>query len=368
VSVYRDGKYWRLRWRDNAGARHTQIGGLTIDEARHEAATVDEAIRRGALGRAPTAVERKPIESFLVEYAAHMDREGGGKHCATALSAIAKAMDGIGARRVCDVTVDKIDKYLDALGARGRSAETLNHCRGYVRAFFSWLETTDRIGKSPVRGLRPRSGLKTRRRQANTIEEVVAILTAAATGKPYELTACYLGYFAGMRQKEILELRWGDVDLREGLYRLIDARQKNRMDTITPLQPELVVYLCQVHAAVTAARGTPPEESDHIVIGAPTSARELSADRKALVARAGLQYRRLNGEVCDWHSMRHTFCTLFGRTGAPLQDLMAGMRHANADTTLGYSHLDIERVRNSLSKFPKMRPSEVTQSAQGQGV
>lgn len=345
VVVFRHQGTYRLRWRDVTGRRNSCKGKRSLADSVALARKIDRAARAGATGPDASKREGRRLAPLVLEYANVLQRRATEKHQQNVCSALRRVFRNIKAVRISDVTREKVDRMLDRLEESGRAVGTINHSIGYVKQFFRWLEDADRIDKSPVRALKPRPGDPVRRRQADTPEEIAKVLEAALQGKAYEYWAYLLCYGAGLRQNEVLGLRWGDVDLEAGLYKLIGARQKSGKDTITALQPVVIEELKRLRQLRTTERGLPPPDAELIVRDAPRDARTLADDRRQSVKRAGLRYRDLNGAVNDWHAMRHSFCTNLSKTVKDMREKQGLMRHADIQTTALYDHTDLEKQK-----------------------
>jgi integrase len=348
VVVFRHQGAYRLRWRDVTGRRNSCKGERSLTGSIALARKINKAARAGATGPDAERREGRRLAPLVMEYASVLTRNAEEKHQRNVCGAIRRVFRSIKAVRISDVTVEKVDRFLDRLAGDGRAVGTVNHYIGYLRQFFRWLEDADRIDKSPLRALRPRPGDPVRRRQADTPEEIAKVLEAATRGKPYEYWAYLLCYGAGLRQNEVLNLRWGDVDLKAGLYKLIGARQKSGKDTVTALQPIVIEELTRLWELRKAECGHPPPDEECVVHNAPKAARTLATDRRLTVERAGLRYKDLNGAVNDWHAMRHSFCTNLSATVKDMREKQSLMRHADIKTTSLYDHTDLEKQKAVL--------------------
>jgi integrase len=369
-------KAWYGRWTDDSGQRRAQKLATTAARAKARARQIDRAVKAGYLGTHPDEPMRRSLASMLVEYQGKLERSAKPKHVGTVIGALRRCFNAVKATRVGEVTANALEGYLDKRAAGGAAPNTVGHHRGYIKSFFKWAYESDRIPHNPAKGLETRTGPKRRRRQANNREEIAAIVAAADAGPhEYERPSVRLGYMAGLRQGEILGLRWGDIEIKtcddcrgtgtidgrpcqqcgglgaSGEYKITEDRQKGKKDTVNPMHPELVEYLTNYRKETAAQYGS-IGDLDTIVRAAPASARALSEHRKQLVARAGLKYKNLKGELCDWHSMRHSFVTLLGVN--PQMDINTKRllaRHADVKTTQGYDHGDIRRQRAGLTQL-----------------
>jgi integrase len=149
---------------------------------------------------------------------------------------------------------------------------------------------------------------------------------------PHAIAAVRLFLLTGMRRREILDLRWSQVDLERGVLFLPDS--KTGAKTVVLSAPALVVIegLDRVGSYVIAgdSAGTDNEK--------PRS--DLAKPWRAVLKRAGLEKVRL-------HDLRHSFASVGvgGSLGLPIVGKLLG--HSKAATTERYAHLDIEPLRRA---------------------
>jgi integrase len=161
------------------------------------------------------------------------------------------------------------------------------------------------------------------------------------------------GYFparaTGMRQGELLALRWSDVDLDAGTLAVRHTLQRR---TRTPAEPKTdrarrtlqlgpaTVACLRDHRATQPVRGR-----DGYVFatrtGTPLEARNVVRAFHAALRRLGLPHQR-------FHELRHCFATLMLEDGEELAVVSRALGHADLSTTADvYSHLTpamLERV------------------------
>ncbi len=164
-------------------------------------------------------------------------------------------------------------------------------------------------------------------------EEVLQLVDAAASEQDAALflTAA----FTGLRQGELLALRWQDVDFAGATVRVLRAYTHERLTTpksgksrAVPLAPEVAARLRALHAAQgdpdPSALVFPGPHGDFMV------ARLLA--RRYLVALEQAGLRRLR-----FHDLRHTFGTrMVGHVD--LLELREMMGHGSITTTERYLH------------------------------
>jgi integrase len=179
-------------------------------------------------------------------------------------------------------------------------------------------------------------------------EELEALLRAAAAREPKErenaadfaetdhaiiLTAA----LTGLRQGELVALRWKDVDWAAGVIRVRQTyslgeftKPKSRRSSRAVPMADRVGAELDRHFKRSVYRG-----EDDLVFGHPQTGHPLdvSALRKRYeAALAAAQVRRVR-----FHDLRHTFGTRMAAAGAPLRSIMEWMGHRDFKTTLIYA-------------------------------
>jgi integrase len=189
----------------------------------------------------------------------------------------------------------------------------------------------------------------------------VRLLWAAAGGTRWQpliiLAAC-----TGLRQGEVLGLRWGDIDFAAAT--LTVRRQLNRdktfglpkrrsQRTLDLAEPELTVL--REHrtrqAAVSDALGPGWEANDLIFCtdrGRPLNWRNVSREFQRFVAAA----RR--GSV-RFHDLRHTNATIMAAAGVPMKVIQERLGHSDIRTTLGfYGHVTPAMGQDAARKLAQI--------------
>lgn len=146
----------------------------------------------------------------------------------------------------------------------------------------------------------------------------------------------------GMRQGELLGLRWDDVDLvagrlmvRQSIVRGRVTTPKNRKAREIPLAPSVLMAL-KAHRHL---RGE--------LVFCDSAGRPLTkGECKHPLWRAcrGAQLRRVG-----WHVLRHTFASHLAMRGVPVRTIQELLGHATLTMTLRYAHLAPEVTREAVT-------------------
>jgi integrase len=155
-------------------------------------------------------------------------------------------------------------------------------------------------------------------------------LIAAADGQWRNLIA--LALKTGLRQGELLGLRWKDVDLENRL--LLVQRTIFRGTVTTPKSNKYrAVSLCDDVVAVLKDqehRRGPWVFCDKS--GTPLTDHKCKAPMKRAYLKAGLR-------KVTWHMLRHTFASHLVMKGVHIRTVQELLGHATLDMTMRYSHL-----------------------------
>ncbi|HEX9241186.1 MAG TPA: tyrosine recombinase XerC [Anaeromyxobacter sp.] len=176
-------------------------------------------------------------------------------------------------------------------------------------------------------------------------EEEVAALVEAPAGEDTPLALrdrafLELLYASGLRVSELTGLDLGDVDLAQGLVRVLGKRRKERIVPFGgPAAEALRRWLAEGRAALAArsrSAATGALFLNHR--GGRLSPRSVARRISRWVLAAGLP-RHVHP-----HMLRHSFATHLLGNGADLRGIQELLGHASLSTTQRYTHLDWKRL------------------------
>lgn len=240
------------------------------------------------------------------------------------------------------VTVQDVEDLMRTMRAAGVKTNT-------VRTYVGTLSSIYRYAQHPRRGwvpVNPCAALelppKTHSTEIRylTVEEARALVAAAVSGDHHGLDrALYLtATMTGLRQGELIALRWMDVDWPAQRVRVrrnhtvggFGTPKTRRGSRSVPMSAEVAGELARLQ------RETRFGDDEDLVFGEPATGEPLR--RGALMRR----YRRaLKAAQLDvehrFHDLRHTFGTTMAGAGVPMRTLQEWMGHEHIDTTSIYA-------------------------------
>jgi integrase len=247
------------------------------------------------------------------------------------------------------------------------SAQTVLHIRAVLRNSLNVAMESDLISRNPAIGRR-RRGQSPRLKSPNaatslTTDEVPRLLNAI---RGQRLEALYsIALALGLRQGEVLGLRWADIDLEaggltvrralqrvHGKYQLVEPKSETSKRTIAPL-PAIIVSNLREHMTrrdvERDALGARWLNSWDLVFttphGAPLHGTQVTKEFQGICERAGL--RRLR-----FHDLRHSCASILQRWHVPLSDVQALLGHSHPSLTQAtYTHaLSQERAATAMDE------------------
>jgi integrase len=154
----------------------------------------------------------------------------------------------------------------------------------------------------------------------------------------------------GLRRKEIVNLRWEDVDF-ENRQVYVSEDNKTGRGRYVPTNATAVALLRQQREHVRAVqRETDPARIIPWVFVDGEGNEYCTEKRRATVSRAYEILARLTGlgRSTTFHDLRHTAASWMVQGGVPLYEVQHVLGHRDSQTTQRYAHLTPERLRQAV--------------------
>ena len=180
-------------------------------------------------------------------------------------------------------------------------------------------------------------------------------LVAAADGE--WAATIFVGLRTGLRQGELLALRWEDVDLSKGLLSVRRSVTRGVVTTPKSGKGREVPLGDEVLAALKKHRHLRGELVFCAIDGSMLGKNECKHPLWRACKRAGL---RRGG----WHVLRHTFASHLVMRGVPLKVVQELMGHATVEMTMRYAHLSPHVPREAVRLLDRRGHSVATDSGE----
>jgi integrase len=246
-----------------------------------------------------------------------------------------------GGRPLDKIDRDRIETFMLAKLKDGLSPKTVQNLLNFLHGIYAFSIKRQWATDNPVALVdRPRSPRSAHRRiRFLQPEELQALLRAVpddylgALERPIYVAAA----MTGLRQGELLGLRWVDVDWSAARVRVAESFTRGAFDSpkshrgrSVPM-PDRLAQELEHHFQRSRWRS-----DQDLVFAHPLTARVLDASK--LRKRFTQALERAELHVITFHELRHTFGTQMAAAGAPLRAIQEWMGHADASTTEIYAH------------------------------
>ncbi len=233
-----------------------------------------------------------------------------------------------------------------ARAAAGAGAASLGRKLSTLRSFYRFLV---REGLAPGNPARAVASPRRARKLPEVLpeEEVAALVEAPGDAAPGPARALALRdrafmellYASGLRVSELTGLDLDDVDLAQGLVRVLGKRSKERVVPFgRPAAEALRHWLGEGRPALIAPAASAGPALFLNRRGGRLSARSVARRIERWVLSSGLP-RHVHP-----HVLRHCFATHLLGNGADLRGIQELLGHASLSTTQRYTHVDWKRL------------------------
>jgi integrase len=244
---------------------------------------------------------------------------------------------------------EHIQKYYAEMLAHGLSTTTVRHHAMLLHRVLEHALKWQLLARNPADAVTPP---RTQHSEMHTLDEsqVSAVLKQAEATSYYVIF--YLAIYTGMRQSELLGLRWQDIDLimaeisvRRSMHRLLThevifrgtkTAKSSRSVAISPSTCLVLRKHLEKEMALCNRLGI-QFKNDRLIFctpdGSPLISGTVRQSWRRLTRRLGLQNIR-------FHDLRHTHASLMLKQGVHPKIVQERLGHATISTTLDlYSHV-----------------------------
>lgn len=323
-------------------------------DAKKWAQDVESAIRDGRHFKTVEA-KRHTVADMIDKYVSEVvpskkDTENTTRH-------LYYWKEQIGAKLLADVTTALIVSIRDRLlkepytttrqtaagmvaTERLRSKATVNrylaafsHCLSIASSQWGWLES------SPAQGIKKQAEPQGRVRFLSESERERLLDTCQASQNPLLYTVVVLALSTGMRQGEIMNLTWDDVDFEAQRIILHDTKNGQRR----------AVYLAgKALGLLQDLMGKNLRNGSNLVFPG-----QAALNRGPASIRTAWLTALKKAEVPDFHfhDLRHSAASYLAMNGAPLLDIAAILGHKTLSMVQRYSHLSETHVSGVVASM-----------------
>jgi len=235
------------------------------------------------------------------------------------------------------VNYPQIRNWIVSLVNSGIANRSINRKVSSLKAYYKFLLKTNQIAATPLAG---HKALKIKKKvqipfSEEEIANVISIIEPDSFKTSRDITIVTMFYATGVRRSELVGIKLQDLDLENGLIKVLGKRSKERY---IPLLPELIRQL----TIYLDFRDSLVEENRP----------ELFLTEKGDKIYETLVYRIINNYFSKAsnkvkkspHILRHSFATHLLSHGANLNSVKELLGHSSLASTQVYTHSNIAEL------------------------
>ena len=279
---------------------------------------------------------------------------------------------GIGRIKLARLSVAQVQDLLDSQRSN-LSRRSIQMTRDILRNALNWHEGNGIVSRNVAGEVRVRRVSQEKVHPYNP-QEAQTFIEAA---RGHRLGALFItAITCGLRQSELIGLRWNDLDLDLARLRVrttlqqvrgewVDGEPKSDASKRTLPLPALTVKALKAHRTQQWGErlmaGPVWDNQRDLVFcthsGGPLGARNLTRDFHKLTKRAGLR-------TVTFHNLRHSTASLLVATNSQLTEIKELLGHSDIRLTSNtYTHLFDEAKRAAMDKLDDALSGRPTQEA-----
>ena len=211
-----------------------------------------------------------------------------------------------------------------------------------LRAIFRWLTRNNFLPSNPAADIDLPKEEQRLPRGALTVEEVERIISQVDLSEPRGIrdrAILETFYSTGMRRKEVIRLKLGDVDMKWGI--VVVREGKGRKDRIIPIGERAVAWINKYLAEVRLSYAVEPDEG---YLFLTREGNDFTLTGMGSLVRRYVRAAEI-GKRGSCHLFRHTMATLMLEGGAGLRYIQRMLGHAQLSTTEVYTQVSTRKLK-----------------------
>jgi len=238
------------------------------------------------------------------------------------------------------------------------SPETWNKHRRQMRALLAFaIRQGYRRGRNPFDEVGPAPAPQRLPRTVD-LDDLAAIVDHLESGRsrlrPAWLWAMIVRalYLTGVRRRQLVGLRWGDVSIDRGTWLMRAETSKTRREYLVPLAREVIEDLVELRRRTALKRGRPPfatEQVYNVCLFYPRyKGPELTEPQ---LTQTFARLSKETGIRISPHRLRHTAATQIVQI-ADLESARYLLGHSSLQTTMRYVHPSMSYLKTLVDEMP----------------
>ncbi|MCZ8145062.1 tyrosine-type recombinase/integrase [Flavobacterium sp.] len=238
-----------------------------------------------------------------------------------------------------DITYKETVRYLASLMERGLSA-TSGHAM--VNALLFYYNQVEQIPGYELKLPRP----KKEKKLPTVLTKEECLLLFGVVENPKHKLLLLIGYGAGLRVSEIVNLEWRDILFAEHKIHIRNAKGKKDRMVMLPMR---IVRSLEYYKETYQTKKYVFEGQ---FAGEPYSVRSVQEVMRMALKKTGLEKK------ATVHSLRHSFATHLLEHGTDIRYIQQILGHSSIKTTTIYTHISSSAVNKIISPLDQIIEQE----------
>jgi integrase len=346
--------------------KRKQVYGKTRREVAEKLTAVQHDVQQGL----PVVTERQTVEQFLNRWLEDSVKPTVRPKTYQSYAQMTRLhiVPSIGRVELTKLSPQQVQAWLNRKMTSGLAPRTVSYMRSILRQALEQACRWGLVARNVAKLIDPPAVPQHEMKFLSPVQARQLMAAAAET----RFEALIYVALLGLRQGEILGLRWSDIDLEagtlqvrhqlqriDGQYRLVEPKSEKGRRMVS--LPAFVMTGLRGHRArqlqdrLLAGAAWQGEAWDLVFCtqrGTPLEARNLLRDFKKLLERASLPDMR-------FHDLRHSAATLLLAKGVPERVVMEILGHSQLSQTMRYSHVIPKLQQEAARKLDELLTGEM---------
>jgi tyrosine recombinase XerC len=248
--------------------------------------------------------------------------------------------------KIEDIQYRTLYRYIAEMGELGLKASSIERKVASLKSFFHYLMKNEIIKKNPASIVS--SPKKEKRLPAILEKEEILALIASIPEKDAlsvrNKTMVMLLYSSGVRISELTGLDLKNTDFTEGILSITGKGNKQRLVPVG----EKTRKMLQSYLTYRRELSFPGKGNEALFL--TKSGKRIQDRMVRYIINRYIDELSIQKHISP-HTLRHTFATHLLENGANIRVIQEILGHASLSTTQVYTHLTIDKLKESYEKF-----------------
>ncbi len=291
------------------------------------------------------------IKKYVDDFLAHLQYEKGYSALTIEsyrndLSGFLEFLSGHEIRDAGDITYRTLHLYISELGSMSLKPSTIERKTAALKSFFKYLTRKGVILKNPAALI---SSPRHDRRLPVVLEssEIAGLISYIPESDALSIrnkAIVTLLYASGLRVSELCSLDLKDIDYREGILIVTGKGSKQRIVPTGETAVKMILKYLNSRKELQSG----PVSGNALFL--TRSGKRIQDRMVRYIITRYIDELAIQKHVSP-HTLRHTFATALLENGAGIRVIQEMLGHESLSTTQVYTHLTIEKLRESYDKF-----------------